>query len=172
MSEVWKERLLFVFSFGDAMKTRLAILLTVSVMFAGCATTTVNLKSRSSTPVMMSGMPDREYSVVRSFEESRKGWFTIFGLVTLSSPSVDSVIDAEMKRAGGDAVINVEIKGSNTWLDSAVPYGMMAIGYTIGMAVSEDPYTGITVGSSLGSVMVGLLTSRTYTISGDVIRYD
>jgi hypothetical protein len=48
---------------------------------------------------------------------------------------------------------------------------MTLAGYALGFAIAPDVYTGITYGSAIGSIAAAMLSSRTYTISGDVIRY-
>ena len=139
------------------------------VLFSGCMT--VELSSNSATPVMMSGVPDRNYTVVRSFSVAHRGWFTLFDLITLSNPDIQKTLDDELARSGGDAVINVKIVGQTTFVDGIIPIGMSMAGSLLGYAIATDPYTGITYGTALGSLAGSMLSARTYTISGDVIRY-
>ena len=141
----------------------------ILVVFSGCMT--VELASDSSEPIMMSGSPDRDFAVVRSFEVSHRGWFTLFDLVTITNPAIQLTLDSELKRAGGDAIINVEIVGQTTFVDGLIPVGMTLAGTLLGQVLAPDPYLGLTYGTALGSLAGAMLSARTYTISGDVIKY-
>ena len=114
----------------------------ICIAFAGCMT--VTLESDSDVPVMMSGVPDRDYTVVRSFEVSHQGWFTLYDLITINNPGIQKTLDAELKRSGGDAIVNVKIVGQTSVIDGLVPLGMTLAGYAVGYALAPDIYTGIT----------------------------
>lgn len=154
-------------------RTRILIpsVLILAIIFAATGCMTVDLASDSSTPVMMSGVPDRDYTIVRSFETSHRSWFSLFDLVTVQQPEIQRTLDAELKRNGGDAIINVRIEGQTTFVDGLIPVGMTFAGTLIGQAMAPDAYTAITYGSLVGSLTGAMLSARTYTISGDVIRY-
>ena len=151
------------------VKRIVAVVGAVVVLFSSCMT--VNLSSDSELPVMMSGAPDADYTVVRTFEVSHRGWFTLFDLVTIADPAIQGTLDSELKRAGGDAIINVEITGQTTFVDGLVPVGMTLAGTLLGQVLTPDPYLGLTYGTALGSLAGAMLSARTYTISGDVIKY-
>lgn len=151
-----------------AMRTALTLVLILTAL-SGCMT--VNLSSDSAAPVMMSGVPDRDYTVVRSFEVAHRGWFTLFDLITISNPAIQKTLDAELKKSGGDAIINVAIVGQNTVVDGLIPIGMSVAGTLLGQSLAPDVYTGVTYGTALGTLAGAMLSTRTYTIKGDVIRY-
>lgn len=94
-------------------------------------------------PVMMTGPEvERDYSLVRSFRRSVKGYFLISHLVTISNPKVQKVVSEEIDTANGEAAVNVNIKGQTTIVDG------------------------------LASMLTWTLFSmRTYTVEGDIIKY-
>jgi hypothetical protein len=149
------------------MKT--VALAAICVAFAGCMT--VALESDSAVPVMMPGAPEQDFTVVRPFETSHQGWFTLYDLVTINNPGIQKTLDAELKRSDGDAIINLKIVEQTTAIDGLVPIGISLAGYALGVTLAPDVYTGIAYGSAIGSIAAAMLSSRTYTISGDVIRY-
>lgn len=136
----------------------------------GCMT--VELSSNSSDAIMMSGEPNRDYTIVRSFSVPQKGWFALFDLVTVNNPNVQKTLNDELKRSGGDAIINVSIQGQTTFTDALIPIGMNLAGTLLGMAIAPDPSLGTAYGSLVGSLAAAMLSTRTYTVSGDVIRYN
>ena len=139
------------------------------VIAVGCMT--VDLQTEADKPVMMSGEVDNEYSIVRSFEVDHKAWFTLFDLVTVKNPSVGQTIERELKRADGDAAINVEIVGQTTFIDGLIPVAMTVAGTLVGTALAPDPYYGSVYGTIVGSVTGAMLSARTYTVKGDIIKY-
>ena len=94
-------------------------------------------------PVMMTGAEvERDYSLVRSFRRSVKGYFLVYHLVTISDPKIQKAVSEEIATANGDAAVNVNIKGQTTIVDG------------------------------LASMLTWTLFSmRTYTVEGDIIKY-
>jgi hypothetical protein len=137
---------------------------------SGCMT--VDIGASLETPVSMSGAPDKDYTVVRHFEQTKKAWFTLFDLVTMKNPDLSGVIEAELKRTPGDAVINVEVEGQTTVIDGLMPIAMSVAGTLAGQALAADPYYGAYYGTALGTLAGAMLFARTYTISEDVIEFE
>ena len=104
----------------------------------------------------MTNEANEDFKIVKHFSKELRGWFTVFNLVTISNPDVQRLIQNELQATGGDAVINVSIKGQTTFIDGLIPVGVSVIGSLI------SPY-----GFALGY----LIGARTYTIEGDVIKY-
>ena len=153
----------------QSMHTHFAFAGLIVILLSGCMT--VDLSSDSPAPIMMSGSPDRDYTVVRSFEVAHRGWFTLFDLVTVTDPDIQKTIESELSRSGGDAIINLEIVGQTTFVDGLIPAGMTVVGTLLGQALAPDVYTGLAYGTSLGTLAGAMLSARTYTVSGDVIKY-
>ena len=101
-----------------------------------------------------------------------KAWFTLFDLVTMKNPDFSGLIEEELKRTSGDAVLNVEVVGQTTAIDGLIPIGMTIAGTVLGQALAADPIYGSVYGTALGTVAGAMLTARTYTISGDIVKYD
>ena len=101
--------------------------------------------------------------MVRSFEVAHRGWFTLFDLVTIANPAIQDTLDSELKRAGGDDIINLEFVGQTTFVDGLIPVGMTIAGTLLGQALAPDLYTGLTYGTALGSLAGAMLSARTYT---------
>lgn len=151
------------------MKKAILVLAVVTAV-SGCMT--VDLDARFETPVSMSGAPAEDHTVVRHFEQSETAWFTLFDLVTMKNPDVSNVIESELGRTPGDAVINVEIQGQTTVIDGLIPIAMSLAGTLAGQALAADPYYGAYYGTLLGSLAAAMLTARTYTVSGDIVQFE
>lgn len=44
--------------------------------------------------------------------------------------------------------------------------------FTVGQSLATDRHYGVVYGCALGTVAAAMLSVRTYTISGDIIKYD
>ena len=115
-------------------------LLVVLVLLAGCMT--VEISTSTDTPVKLTGEAERDFTVVRHFERSEKAWFTLFDLVTMNNPDFSTLIENELQRTPGDAVINIEIKAQTTAIDGLIPITMTVTGTLAGQAIAADPYYG------------------------------
>jgi hypothetical protein len=151
-------------------KVLFVIAVVAAAVCTGCMT--VDLGASLETPVSMSGAPAEDYTVVRHFEQKDKAWFTLFDLATVENPDVSNVLATELKRTPGDAVINVQIQGQTTFIDGLIPIAMSLAGTLAGQALASDPYSGAYYGSILGTLAGAMLSAMTYTVSGDIIKYD
>ena len=86
--------------------------------------------------------------MVRSFEVAKRGWFTLFNLVTITNPSIQTNIEEELERAVGAAVINVQIVGQTIFVEVLIPVGMTIAGTLLGQVRAPDPYLGLTKGTA------------------------
>lgn len=150
------------------MKRAFLIGLAVCV-FTGCMT--VEIGASLETPVSVSGTLEDDYVVVRHFENKTKAWFTLFDLVTMKNPDFSALIEEELIRTPGDAVINLEIVGQTTAIDGLIPIAMTIVGTLLGQALAPDPYSGAVYGTALGTVAGAMLSARTFTVSGDIAKY-
>jgi hypothetical protein len=81
------------------------------------------------------------YDVLGSFEVKKKVSWVIFGLVPLSEAQVEEIVRREVERRDGDAATNVTV-------------------------VAQFDAVDVVVAALVG----GLFNTRTYTVSGDVVR--
>ncbi len=151
-------------------KALLASLLISASLLSGCVT--VDLSTGGiRAPVAMSSNINRDYSVIRHFERPLKGWFTLFDLITVQHPKVEEAIREELERSDGDGVVNVEIRGQDTFIDRLIPAALSAAGVTftaLGVASYSSTYS---VVGALLSIAASQIRVRTYTVRGDVVRY-
>ena len=153
------------------MKISRASVAVLVVLVAVSSCMTVDLSVDTPQPVSMTGETEKDYRVVRHFEKAHKAWFTLFDLVTAKNPDINATIESEIRKADADAIINLEIRGQTTFLDGLIPIAMTFAGTYLGYVLAPDLILGSTYGTILGSIGGALLSSRTYTVSGDVIRY-
>ena len=152
------------------MKSKtIAILLVTLLAVSSCMT--VDLSVDTAEPISMTGETEKNYRVVRHFEKPHKAWFTLFDLVTTKNPDINATIESEIRKADADAIINLEVTGQTTVLDGLIPIAMTVAGTYLGYVLAPDLLLGPTYGTILGSIAGALLSARTYTVSGDVIRY-
>ncbi len=145
-------------------RQRLFAIVGVVVILSGCMT--VNMDAKGEIPVSMSGEQVRSYRVVRSFQETDHAWFTLWDLVTFDDAEVRRVVYREVNNAGGDAAINVSIKGETTFVDGLIPIG---VGVGTALIVSAiNPFAAPYV----SSVAAAMLSRRSFTVSGDIIVYE
>ena len=151
----------------SARAAAVALLLALS----GCAT--VHLDTGGiREPVAMTADVNREYTIVRHFERPLKSWFTLFDLITVKNPEVQEIIREELERTDGDGVVNLMTQGQDTFTDRLIPVALSVAGSTVMTAGLYSYYGGtmVVVGTLL-SLAASQIRIRTYTISGDVIRY-
>ncbi|MDH4032975.1 MAG: hypothetical protein OEV80_04165 [candidate division Zixibacteria bacterium] len=98
-------------------------------------------------PAEMNAAGTANYTVISSFTvNDRAGW--ILGLVPVNPPAGDNhyylktILDREIQAAGGDAVINVTLRGQYQFTD-----------FLIGLVLP-------------------VYSTRTLTVTGDVIKYN
>ncbi len=110
-----------------------------------CATIALD-SSTLLEPVQMNAAGTRDFTVIDSFSVNDKaGW--ILGFVPVNKPAGDghdyltSILEKQLKKVQGDAVINVKLRTQFQLLD-------------------------------LLTWLVPFYTTRTVTITGDVIKYD
>ena len=140
------------------------------VFLTGCMT--VDLKSDSVLqPVAMSADINREYEIVGRFEKEVRVWFTLYSLITINPPDIDKLIEDELRRAKGDAVVNLRIRGQQAVFDYLIPTAIMSVGLSLTVTGTLQLDTGLSALGSLFTLAAGQIASRTYTIEGDVVRY-
>jgi len=67
--------------------------------------------------VMMGQPVGRPYRVVRHFSEDTKAFYVLFDLATIHEPQIEKIINRELQAAGGDAVVNLQLKHQFKFLD-------------------------------------------------------
>lgn len=115
-------------------------------LLSGCATIAMNATTLQE-PAQLNAAGTRDYTVISSFTvHDKAGW--ILGLVPVNPPAGDhhdylkTILDREIQAAGGDAVINVKLRGQNQLLDWVI------------------------------NIFVPFYSTRTLTVTGDIIKYD
>jgi hypothetical protein len=115
-------------------------------LLSGCATIAMNATTLAE-PAQMNSAGTRDYTVISSFTvHDKAGW--ILGLVPVNPPAGDNhdylkiILDREIQAAGGDAVINVKLRTQHQFLDYMI------------------------------AIFVPVYTTRTLTVTGDIIKYD
>ncbi len=117
------------------------------IALTGCTTVLYDARSLESDASL--NEPDgRTYSVVSSFEiDDKAGW--VIGLIPVNKPGGDNhdylstLLAEEIRKAGGDAVMNVKLRSQNQPVDIVV--------YIL---------------------TTGIYQLRTTTVTGDVIKYN
>ena len=170
-------------------KSYLWSVLIVACLLASCATVDLRLKNMTQ-PVTMSAEIDVEVATVKHFEKTVRVWFTLYDLVTLNQPDIDKILEKELRDANGDAIVNLKIKGQDTAIDRIIPIAISTAAITLstiavydahesytsdfGESASQFDLRNINVGLSLAGSVLSLLasqiSSRTYTIEGDIVR--
>jgi hypothetical protein len=140
------------FLIGGGMK-RISLVLVV-ILFSGCMT--VQLDSIGiEKSIGMTANINKKFTVVHHFREDVKGWFTLFDLITISNPDVSGLLQKEV--VDGDAITNLKIQGQTTFVDALVSIGAGA--------------AGVLIGGAAGANAAYLISARTYTVEGDVVKY-
>jgi hypothetical protein len=128
-------------------KTVALITLVAIVALSGCATVMYDARSLGM-PASLGEAGSTGYTVLSSFEINDKAAW-VLGLVPANKPAGDNqdylatLLAEEIRKAGGDAVINVTLRTQTQPLDILVSI-----------------------------VTLGIYPTRTATITGDVIRFD
>ncbi len=133
----------------------LSLIFIFIISFSGCMTVNLAVEGYEN-PVVMTGNVNKEYKIVKHFKKDLRGWFTLFNLITVSDPDIQRVIVNEIKSVNGDAAINVKIVGQTTLVDGLIPIALGTLGSVINPA---------------GFVLAYLVGARTYTVEGDIIKY-
>jgi len=128
-------------------RTCLLTCMTLSALLL-CSCATVNLDTQSLThPVVMNAGQGSDYTVVSSFiVHDKAGWVLI---IPANKPAGDNqdylaeILRTQIAEADGDAAINVKIRVQNQPLDYLTMIGTF-----------------------------GFYTTRTVTVSGDIIKYN
>ena len=115
-------------------------------LLSGCATIAMNTTTLPE-PAQMNAAGTQDYTVISSFTvHDRAGW--ILGLVPVNPPAGDNhdylktILDQQIQAAGGDAVINVKLRGQNQFSDVMI------------------------------TLFVPFYNTRTLTVTGDIIKYE
>ena len=123
----------------------LALILT-ALALGSCATINLDATTIQQHSVMMNDANAPDYEVIADFEiRDKAAW--IIGIVPVNKPAGDrhdylaNMLQAEIDKAGGDAVTNVKIKAQNR---------------------AEDILVNI--------VTFGIYVPRTVTVSGQVVK--
>ncbi len=83
-----------------------------------------------------------EYDIVDSFEVQKKASWVIFGLVPINEAEVEEIVAREIRRLEADAATNIVVEAQYDAVDVVV-----------------------------AAILGGLFNTRTYTVSGDVVRF-
>lgn len=129
------------------MKKLIGLILCLALfMFSAC--TTIHLDAQSLLePAQLNAAGSKDYTIIKSFVVNDKaGWVLI---VPVNKPAGDmntylaDILENQIKDAGGDGVINVKIRMQNQVVDYLTIIGTL-----------------------------GIYSTRTVTITGDVIKYE
>jgi hypothetical protein len=123
------------------------LLLLCTLIMSSCGTIALN-SSGLAEPAQLNSAGQSNYTIIESFKVNDKaGW--VLGLIPANKPAGDKheyfaeFLDRQISEAGGDAVINVQIR------------------------------TQFNIGDYLISmVTLGFYVTRTVTVTGDVIKYN
>lgn len=128
-------------------------------IIAGC--TTLDLDMRAvDVPVMVNAPREREYSTVTHFSvEQEKSMFFLRRMFGGGHPDVTSMLQKQLQKNPGDAIINLRIKGDTKEIDIAVPI-VIGIAGTFAFAplfiIALEPL---------------FADLKSYTLEGDIIRW-
>ena len=116
-------------------------------LLCSCATIALDSSTIKDHEVLMNDDMERPYDVISDFKINDKGGW-IIGIIPVNKPAGDnhdylaSLLQSQIDKAGGDAVINVKLRGQNS------------------------------VGDILINVVtLGIYVPRTLTVTGQVIKY-
>ncbi|MEE8576409.1 MAG: DUF6567 family protein [candidate division Zixibacteria bacterium] len=130
------------------MKKRYAFLMLICILsMSSCGTIALNSNSLIE-PAQLNSAGQPTYTVIESFKVNDKaGW--VLGIIPANKPAGDrheyfaEFLQRQISEAGGDAVINVEVRMQNNFGDFLISV-----------------------------VTAGLYVTRTVTVSGDIIKYN
>jgi hypothetical protein len=146
-----------IFSFTTCLQGWKFVFL-VAFLLCGCRTVDLTMNDNSKF-VSLNNPRDRNYSFVKHFSRDEKAYFTLFNIVTAKNVNIDNVVQQEISAGGGDGVVNLKIKGQDTFIDQIVPIGVGVIGTLL---MPTTPF------GFFAAYMIGM---RTYSIEGDIVRY-
>ncbi len=107
-------------------------------LLAGCATVVVDLE-KSDMPMSMNNPDDGE--VIKHFKIQKKIWYVLLRAIPVSDPQIQTLVEAEVEKAGGSGAVNITVQGQDDAIDVIV------------------------------NMFVGLIVApRTVTIEGDILR--
>ncbi|MCK5817452.1 MAG: hypothetical protein KAH15_05560 [Candidatus Marinimicrobia bacterium] len=138
------------------------LLFSLVLLFTGCST--VSLNSNLAYPISMTREISEEYNIVSHFEVNQKAFFTLGGLITLKEIEFDQLVNAEIIRYNGDGAVNVKIVDQYNATDRLINVGLSTAGVLIGYATAGS------TNSLWGSILPLLVSSRTVTVEGDIIK--
>lgn len=125
----------------------LATLILCALALSSCATINLDATSIQQHSVMMNQAGAKPYDVVANFElRDKAGW--VIGFVPVNKPAGDhqdyfgTLLQSEIDKAGGDAVINVKIKAQYRVEDHLVNF-----------------------------LTAGIYQIRTVTVTGQVVKF-
>ena len=129
----------------------------------------VNLEASGvDAPVGLTSEINRVYRVVEHFRERTSAWF-ISQLITLSHHKVERIVEQQLIRHNGDAVVNLRIGGRNTFGDPLVPLGAGLLAGGIYYFAVDN--AGLSETALIGTGVSFLLSRRSFFVEGDVVRY-
>ena len=139
----------------------------LGLLLAGCMS--VNLEAAGvNAPVSLTSEVNRDYRVVEHFSERTSAWF-ISQMITLSHPKVARIVEQQLRRHNGDAVVNLRISGRNTFGDSLAPLGAGLLAGGIYYFAVDN--AGLSEAALIGTGVSFLLSRRSFFVEGDVVRY-
>jgi len=105
----------------------------------------------------MTDVVDREYTVVKHFRRTTTASWLFAGTFTLSRPEMDRILSEELRKAHGDAIINLRITSRVEPMDGCISGGL-----ELGLNYLFPPYS---LGSLLG------YERKTIILEGDIVRW-
>lgn len=124
------------------------MVLGLALAVGGCATINYDTGTIQSVVAMNRVAQTAAYERVSSFEEQTRAVFVIADLITVVDSKMADIIQRELARTGGDAVINLRIHEEYDIIDAAIAVAQSALLF--------------------GARVVG---TRTITYNGDIVRW-
>jgi hypothetical protein len=130
------------------MKKQLAFLVVLcGLIMSSCGTIALNSTGLNS-PAQLNSAGRQDYTILKSFKvQDKAGW--VLGIVPANKPAGDrheyfaDFLNMQIQEAGGDAVINVQVRAQQSVGDILI-----------------------------NIVSLGFYYTRTVTVTGDVIKYN
>lgn len=138
---------------------RILVGVCITIFITGCMT--VDFAANDfPLPVMMNAPRERTYTVVTHFSvEQDKSLFFVKRIFGGAHPDITKMLQKQLQKTPGDAIINFRIKGETKEIDLALPIIFGAAG-----AFAYPPLILI----SLEPLFADL---KSYTVEGDIIRF-
>ncbi|MDO8733674.1 MAG: hypothetical protein Q7K21_00755 [Elusimicrobiota bacterium] len=102
----------------------------------------VQFVPKTNKPVLMNSNIGRDFVEIGSFNKEYTMWWLAWGLVPIDQTDLFYLVENDLKMSGGDAIINLRIEGKNDIVEGIAPL-----------------------------LTYGLFFGRTYSISGDIIKF-